>query len=110
MKEALRACQAGATHPGFQLCQRTRGAVGVVVNAAELAPGLSILAGRVTVAEAARRAKVSEQSAGTGKRQFLEAEKSAEDRLALRGPFDTPGRGDAGLEVPRPPRRRRRSS
>lgn len=32
---------------------------------------LSILAGEVTVAEAARRAKVSEQSVGTWKRQFL---------------------------------------
>ena len=36
---------------------------------------LSILAGEVTVAEAARRAKVSEQSVGTWKRQFLEAGK-----------------------------------
>jgi len=34
---------------------------------------LSILAGEMTVAEAARRAKVSEQSVGTWKRQFLEA-------------------------------------
>ncbi|HZH21436.1 MAG TPA: transposase [Geodermatophilus sp.] len=34
---------------------------------------LSILAGEVTVAEAARRAKVSEQSVGNWKRQFLEA-------------------------------------
>ena len=33
---------------------------------------LSVLAGGVTVAEAARRAKVSGQSAGTWKRQFLE--------------------------------------
>ena len=33
---------------------------------------LSILAGEVTVAEAARRAKVSEQSVGNWKRQFLE--------------------------------------
>ena len=37
---------------------------------------LSILAGEMTVAEAARRAKVSEQSVGNGKRQFLEAGKS----------------------------------
>jgi transposase len=36
---------------------------------------LSVLAGEVTVAEAARRAKVSEQSVGTWKRQFLEAGK-----------------------------------
>ena len=34
---------------------------------------LSILAGEVSVAEAARRAKVSEQSVGNWKRQFLEA-------------------------------------
>jgi transposase len=34
---------------------------------------LSILGGEVTVAEAARRAKVSEQSVGTWKRQFLDA-------------------------------------
>lgn len=34
---------------------------------------LSVLAGEVTVAEAARRAKVSEQSVGNWKRQFLEA-------------------------------------
>src|SRR5215207_3150888 len=37
---------------------------------------LSILAGEITVAEAARRAKVSEQSVGNWKRQFLEAGKS----------------------------------
>ena len=37
---------------------------------------LSILAGEITVAEAARRAKVSEQSVGTWKRQFLEAGKA----------------------------------
>ena len=34
---------------------------------------LSVLAGEVTVAEAARRAKGSEQSVGSWKRQFLEA-------------------------------------
>ncbi len=34
---------------------------------------LSILAGEMTVAQAARQAKVSEQSVGTWKRQFLEA-------------------------------------
>ena len=34
---------------------------------------LSVLAGEVTVAEAARRAKVSEQSVGNWKRQFLES-------------------------------------
>src|SRR5699024_8087499 len=37
---------------------------------------LSVLAGEVTVAEAARRAKVSEQSVGDWKRQFLEAGRS----------------------------------
>ncbi|BAJ29597.1 MULTISPECIES: helix-turn-helix domain-containing protein [Kitasatospora] len=34
---------------------------------------LSILAGEMTVAEAARRAKVSGQSIGTWKRRFLES-------------------------------------
>lgn len=37
---------------------------------------LSILAGEMTVAEAARRAKVSEQSIGTWKRQFLESSRA----------------------------------
>lgn len=37
---------------------------------------LSVLAGEVTVAEAARRAKVSEQSVGNWKRQFLEGGRS----------------------------------
>ncbi len=37
---------------------------------------LSVLAGELTVADAARRAEVSEQSVGTWKRQFLEAGKS----------------------------------
>ena len=37
---------------------------------------LSVLAGEVTVAEAARRAKVSEQSVGNSKRQFLEGGRS----------------------------------
>jgi transposase len=37
---------------------------------------LSILAGEITVAEAAWRAKVSEQSVGAWKRQLLEAGKS----------------------------------
>jgi transposase len=36
----------------------------------------SILAGEITVAEAARRAKVSEHSVGNWKRQFLEAGKT----------------------------------
>ncbi|MGB3410163.1 MAG: transposase [Microthrixaceae bacterium] len=37
---------------------------------------LSVLAGEVTVAEAARREKVSEQAIGNWKRQFLEAGKT----------------------------------
>jgi transposase len=37
---------------------------------------LSILAGEITTAEAARQYKVSEQSIGTWKRQFLEAGKA----------------------------------
>src|ERR1700761_4772830 len=37
---------------------------------------LSILAGEITIAEAARQYKVSEQSVGTWKRQFLEAGKA----------------------------------
>lgn len=37
---------------------------------------LSILAGEVSVAEAARRAKVSEQSVGNWKRAFLQAGKT----------------------------------
>lgn len=37
---------------------------------------LSVLAGEVTVAEAARREKVSEQAIGNWKRQFLEAGKA----------------------------------
>ena len=37
---------------------------------------LSILAGEITVAEAARRAKVSEQSVGNWRRQFLDAGKT----------------------------------
>ena len=46
---------------------------------------LSILAGEITVAEAARRAKVSEQSVGNWKRQFLEAGKIRAWRLASPG-------------------------
>jgi transposase InsO family protein len=73
---------------------------------------LSILAGEITVAEAARRAKVSEQSVGNWKRQFLEAGKmsltagkSGPSRAAARGrshrPDPGPGRGRsraAGVE------------
>jgi len=102
---------------------------------------LSVLAGEVTVAEAARRNKVSETSVGKWKQTFLESgkqglaaggssrassreealaaeveelktalgeahveirvwKKSAEGRLALRGPRGDPRRsGDADLEV-----------
>ena len=48
---------------------------------------LSILAGEVTVAEAARQNRVSEQSVGTWKRQFLEG-----GRAGL-GPSAAVGRG-----------------
>src|SRR5918996_2218977 len=37
---------------------------------------LSVLAGEVSVAEAARRSKVSEQSVGNWKRQFIESGRS----------------------------------
>ena len=43
---------------------------------------LSVLAGELTVAESARRAKVSEQSVGTWKRQFLESGKAGRPRPA----------------------------
>ena len=46
---------------------------------------LSVLAGETTVAEAARKAKVSEQSVGNWKRQFLEAASWAWRRVARRG-------------------------
>src|SRR5665647_1844070 len=62
---------------------------------------LSILAGELSVAEAARRAKVSEQSVGNWKRQFLEAGRAGlVAGWALRGPRGSPsGRGHADLEV-----------
>jgi transposase len=47
---------------------------------------LSILAGELTVAEAARRAKVSEQSVGTWKRQFLESGKAGLTAAGRSGP------------------------
>jgi len=71
---------------------------------------LSVLAGEVSVAEAARRAKVSEQSVGNWKRQFLEAGKTSlvagragpsTREAQLRPRFDRPPAGR-----PRPPRRR----
>ena len=42
---------------------------------------MSVIAGEMSVAEAARREKVSEQSIGRWKADFLEAGKSAEGRL-----------------------------
>jgi transposase len=50
---------------------------------------LSILAGEVTVAEAARRAKVSETTIGNWKRQFLEAGSAAVASGAAAGPNAT---------------------
>jgi transposase len=47
---------------------------------------LSILAGELSVAEAARRAKVSEQSVGTWKRQFLEAGRAGLTAAGRSGP------------------------
>ena len=72
---------------------------------------LSILAGEVTVAEAARRAKVSEQSVGTWKRRFLEAGKrglapggcsrpsSREEQLAAQVEDLTSALGEAHVEL-----------
>lgn len=55
---------------------------------------LSVLAGELTVAEGARRAKVSEQSVGNWKRQFLEAGRAGLTAgWALRGPRGYPRRG-----------------
>ncbi|PWH07131.1 hypothetical protein DEO23_00225 [Brachybacterium endophyticum] len=50
---------------------------------------LSVLAGEVTIAEAARRAKVSEQSVGNWKRQFLEGGRTGIEtgRSKPSGPF-----------------------
>ena len=55
---------------------------------------LSVLAGEVTVAEAARRAKVSEQSVGSWKRQFLEA-----GRTGLAAGKSGPSTREAQLEA-----------
>ncbi|MBC3764144.1 transposase [Quadrisphaera oryzae] len=55
---------------------------------------LSILAGETTVAEAARRARVSEQSVGTWKRQFLEA-----GRTGLASGKNGPSTREAQLEA-----------
>ena len=57
---------------------------------------LSILAGEMTVAEAARRNKVSETSVGKWKQQFLEA-----GRLGLAGrPGRRAGRSSSRLRSP----------
>ncbi|HVB42578.1 MAG TPA: helix-turn-helix domain-containing protein [Streptosporangiaceae bacterium] len=72
---------------------------------------LSVLAGEVTVAEAARQAKVSEQSVGNWKRQFLEAGKlglaaggssrpsSREEQLAAQVEDLTTALGEAHVEL-----------
>ena len=58
---------------------------------------LSVVSGEMTVAEAARRAKVSEQSFGNWKRQFLEGGKQG---LAENGrPGSTRGRCSCSSEV-----------
>src|SRR5450759_2107998 len=55
---------------------------------------LSILAGEMSVAEAARRSKVSEQSVGNWKRQFLEA-----GRTGLAAGKSGPSTREAQLEA-----------
>jgi transposase len=72
---------------------------------------LSVLAGETTVAEAARNAKVSEQSVGNWKRQFLEAGKlglaaggssrpsSREEQLAAEVAELTTALGEAHVEL-----------
>ena len=72
---------------------------------------LSVLAGEMTVAEAARKAKVSEQSVGNWKRQFLEAGKlglapggssrqsSREEQLAAEVAELTTALGEAHVEL-----------
>ena len=72
---------------------------------------MSVLAGEVTVAEAARQAKVSEQSVGNWKRQFLEAGKlglaaggssrpsSREEQLAAQVEDLTTALGEAHVEL-----------
>jgi transposase len=54
---------------------------------------LSILAGEITIVEAARQYKVSEQSVGTWKRQFLEA-----GRAGLAGSTSRASSREAQLE------------
>src|SRR3954451_18309825 len=71
---------------------------------------LSILAGEVTVAEAARRAKVSEESVGNWKRQFLESGRAGlvagrsgpstrEARLEAEAAERPQARGEAAVEL-----------
>jgi transposase len=72
---------------------------------------LSILAGETTVAEAARKAKVSEQSVGNWKRQFLDAGKlglaaggssrpsGSEEQLAAEVADLTTALGEAHVEL-----------
>jgi transposase len=71
---------------------------------------LSILAGAIAVAAAARRAKVSEQSVGNWKRQFLEAGNSGlaigkagpwtrEQQLEAEGTELTQALGEAAVEL-----------
>jgi transposase len=70
---------------------------------------LSILAGEMTVAEAARRAKMSEQSVGTWKRQFLESGRAGlagksgpstrEQQLEAQAADLTQALGEAGVEL-----------
>ena len=58
---------------------------------------LSVLAGEVTATEAARRAKVSEQSVGNWKRQFLEGGRSG--IVAGLNPADLPSSREQQLEA-----------
>src|SRR5665647_715905 len=64
---------------------------------------LSILAGELSVAEAARRAKVSEQSVGNWKRQFLVAGKAGpstrEQQLEAEVADLTQALGEAAVEL-----------
>lgn len=71
---------------------------------------LSVITGEISVAEAARREKVSEQAIGNWKRQFLEAGKagiragrsgptSREDRLEAEVAELTQALGEAAVEI-----------
>jgi len=52
---------------------------------------LSVLAGEVSIAEAARKEKVSEQSIGRWRAEFIEAGKAALVGLLLSGPMQLIG-------------------